>query len=134
MMASESPDILIVEDEPAILTSLEFILQHAGWKTKSVTDGEAAINSVQVAPPKIVVLDLMLPKRNGFEVLKVIRSQPATRELPVLILTAKGQQQDKQTARELGANDFVTKPYANTDVVEAVANLIGLPPKIVPAS
>ncbi len=133
MMASGSPDILIVEDEPAILTSLEFILQHAGWKTHSVTDGEAAIKSVQAGQPKIVVLDLMLPRRNGFEVLKVIRRQPATKELPVLILTAKGQQQDKQTARELGASDFITKPYANTDVVEAVANLIGQPPKAVPA-
>lgn len=127
MMATGSPDILIVEDEPAILTSLEFILQHAGWKTHSVTDGDAALRVVQVLPPRIVVLDLMLPKKNGFEVLKIIRSQPATKRLPVLILTAKGQQQDKQTASELGADGFVTKPYANTDVVNAVANLIGAP-------
>ncbi|MCF6303683.1 MAG: response regulator [Devosiaceae bacterium] len=125
MRAIGSPDILIVEDEPAILTSLEFILQHAGWKTQTVTDGEAAIRAVQVLLPKIMVLDLMLPKKNGFEVLKIIRGQSATKNLPVLILTAKGQQQDKQTAKELGASGFVTKPYANTDVIDAVADLIG---------
>lgn len=120
-----NPDILIVEDEPAILTSLEFILDHAGWTTQSVTDGEAAIKAVQIAMPKMVVLDLMLPKINGFEVLKSLRNNAATKNLPIMILTAKGQQQDKRTAQELGANSFVTKPYANTDVVKAVHSLIG---------
>lgn len=120
-----NPDILIVEDEPAILTSLEFILGHAGWTTQSVTDGEAAIKAVQSALPKMVVLDLMLPKINGFEVLKILRNSAATKNLPIMILTAKGQQQDKRTAQELGASSFVTKPYANTDVVAAVQSLIG---------
>ncbi len=122
-----SPDVLIVEDEPAILTSLEFILHHAGWKTRSVTDGDAALRAVSANRPRMVVLDLMLPKRNGFEVLKTLRASPETQELPVLILTAKGQQQDRKTAMELGASSFVTKPYANTDVVEAVRELIGTP-------
>ena len=118
-------DILIVEDEPAILASLEFILDHAGWITRSVTDGEAAIKSVQNSIPKLIILDLMLPKLNGFEVLKILRTNASTKQLPILVLTAKGQQQDKRTAFELGASSFVTKPYANTDVVNAVQNLIG---------
>ncbi len=120
-----NPDILIVEDEPAILTSLEFILDHAGWTTQSVTDGEAAIKAMQSTMPKMVVLDLMLPKISGFEVLKILRNSAATKNLPIMILTAKGQQQDKRTAQELGASSFVTKPYANTDVVAAVQSLIG---------
>ncbi|MCF6327281.1 MAG: response regulator [Devosiaceae bacterium] len=122
------PDVLIVEDEPAILTSLEFILHHAGWATACVTDGEAAMQYIQLTRPRAVVLDLMLPKKNGFEVLKALRADPRTHDLPILILTAKGQQQDKLTAMELGASGFITKPYANSDVVDAVNELIGTPP------
>ncbi len=122
------PDILIVEDEPSILSSLEFILRHAGWRTKSVTDGEAALAAVVSHRPRAVVLDVMLPKQSGFEVLKKLRQNPDTRNLPILILTAKGQQQDKRTAKDLGATGFVTKPYANSDVVEAVRLLLGSPP------
>jgi len=120
-------DILIVEDEPAILASLEFILQHAGWKIACVSDGEAAMQYISSSKPRVVVLDLMLPKKNGFEVLKALRANSKTHDLPILILTAKGQQQDRSTAMELGANGFVTKPYANSDVVDAVQSLIGKP-------
>ncbi|VAW20215.1 hypothetical protein MNBD_ALPHA12-1754 [hydrothermal vent metagenome] len=119
------PDILIVEDEPAILNSLEFILAHAGWETQSVTNGEAALEAIGKLLPRMVVLDVMLPRQSGFDVLKTLRGDAKTRNLPVLILTAKGQQQDRQTARHLGATSFVTKPYANTDVIEAVRQLIG---------
>lgn len=121
------PDVLIVEDEPAILSSLEFILNHAGWRTRSVQDGEAALSAVNRWHPRMLVLDLMLPKRNGFDVLASLRARSDTRELPILILTAKGQQQDRRTAMELGASAFVTKPYANADVLDAVASLLGSP-------
>lgn len=118
-------DILIAEDEPSILESLEFILRRAGWSTGSVTDGGAVVAGVRRLQPRMLVLDVMLPMRTGFEVLKQLRGDPATSELPVLILTAKGQQQDRRTATELGATAFVTKPYANADVVDAVRGLLG---------
>jgi len=118
-------DVLIAEDEPSILESLDFILRRAGWSIQSVTDGEAALSAVRRLQPRIVVLDVMLPKRSGFEVLKQIRSDSATRELPVLVLTAKGQAQDRRTAEELGADSFITKPYANVDVVNEVRRLLG---------
>jgi DNA-binding response OmpR family regulator len=73
----------------------------------------------------MVLLDVMLPKRSGFDVLKQIRADLQMRATPVLILTAKGQQQDRRTAEELGADGFVTKPYANAEVVEAVRRLLG---------
>ena len=120
-----SVDVLIAEDEPGILESLDFILQRAGWSISSVTDGEAVFEAIQRLTPRIVVLDVMLPKRSGFEVLKQMKADAATRDLPVLILTAKGQQQDKRIAEELGADGFVTKPYANAEVVDAVRRLIG---------
>jgi DNA-binding response OmpR family regulator len=118
-------DILIAEDEPSIMESLDFILRRAGWSIVAVTDGDAALAAVRRHEPRLVVLDVMLPKRSGFEVLKQIRADSLTRSLPVLILTAKGQQQDRRIAEELGADRFVTKPYANADVVDAVRSLLG---------
>ncbi|HHG89564.1 MAG TPA: response regulator [Devosia sp.] len=122
------PDVLIVEDEPSILSSLEFILRHAGWTTRSVTDGEAALRAISMVVPRVVILDVMLPKQSGFDVLKKLRLDRNTRELPILILTAKGQQQDKRTAQGLGATGFITKPYANSEVVDAVRRLLGEAP------
>jgi DNA-binding response OmpR family regulator len=118
-------DILIAEDEPSILESLDFILRRAGWTISAVTDGDAALEAVRRLKPRVLVLDVMLPKRSGFEVLKHIRADPETRALPVLILTAKGQQQDRRIAEEFGADVFVTKPYANAEVVGAVRQLLG---------
>jgi len=118
-------DILIAEDEPSILESLDFILRRAGWSVESVTDGEAVLERVRRELPRILVLDVMLPKRSGFDVLKQLRSEELTRVLPVLILTAKGQQQDRRIAEELGADGFVTKPYSNAEVVGAVRQLLG---------
>lgn len=83
------------------------------------------MDAVRRLQPRVLVLDIMLPKRSGFEVLKQIRGDKATRNLPVLVLTAKGQQQDRRIAQELGADGFVTKPYANADVVNAVRSLLG---------
>lgn len=107
------------------MESLDFILRRAGWSIVAVTDGEAALEAVRRHAPRMVVLDVMLPKRSGFEVLKQIRADSLTSGLPVLILTAKGQQQDRRIAEELGADRFVTKPYANAEVVEAVRSLLG---------
>lgn len=118
-------DILIAEDEPSILESLDFILRRAGWSIHSVTDGEAALEGVRRLQPRMLVLDVMLPRRSGFDVLKQLRGQPDTKSLPVLILTAKGQQQDRRIAEELGADGFVTKPYANAEVVDAVRAILG---------
>ena len=118
-------DVLIAEDEPSILESLDFILRRAGFSIASVTDGDAALAAIRREKPRLVVLDVMLPKRSGFDVLKQIRADALTRDLPVLILTAKGQAQDRRTAEELGASSFVTKPYANADVVGTVRQLIG---------
>lgn len=118
-------DVLIAEDEPGILESLDFILRRAGWSISSVTDGEAALEAAKRLSPRVVVLDVMMPKRNGFEVLKGLKADALTRHVPVLILTAKGQAQDRKVAEDLGANGFVTKPYSNTEVVEAVRRLMG---------
>jgi DNA-binding response OmpR family regulator len=120
-------DVLIAEDEPSILDSLDFILRRAGYSIESVTDGEAALAAIRRQRPRLVVLDVMLPKRSGFEVLKQIRADDLTRDLPVMILTAKGQAQDRQIAEQLGASSFITKPYANAEVVGTVKRLLAEP-------
>lgn len=118
-------DVLVAEDERSILESLDFILKRAGWSISTVTDGEAVFDAVKELEPRALVLDVMLPKKSGFDILKQIRADSKTKHLPVLILTAKGQQPDRSIALELGADLFVTKPYANTDVLDAVASLLG---------
>lgn len=117
-------DILIAEDEPSILESLDFILRRAGWTIGSVTDGDVVVDHIRRLQPRMLMLDVMLPKRSGFDVLKQIRADSELRELPVLILTAKGQQQDRRIAEDLGADAFVTKPYSNAEVVSVVRGIL----------
>jgi DNA-binding response OmpR family regulator len=117
-------DILIVEDEQAILESLEFILTRCGWSVGVARDGEAALQAVMRFRPRLVLLDIMLPKRGGLDVLKVLRSNPAFASTSVVILTARGQQYDRQAAMDMKADDFITKPYANGDVVSAVRRIL----------
>lgn len=118
------PDILVAEDEPAILESLNFILKRCGWTIDSVRDGDAALEAVRRVKPRLLLLDIMLPKRSGLDVLKSIRSEPGLKDIPVLILTARGQQHDRQLALELQADSFVTKPYANDEVIREVRRLL----------
>jgi len=117
---------LIAEDEPHIVESLSFLLEQAGCDVTVVYDGEAAVTTLQgPGRPDVLVLDLMIPKKNGFEVLKWVRGEANLKDLAVLMLTAKGQDQDRQTAMDLGVDAFITKPFSNKDVVEQVMRLSG---------
>ena len=117
-------DILIAEDEPSIIEALDFVLKRAGWSVNTVTEGDEILDAVRRQNPRMLLLDVMLPKRSGFEVLKQIRADKGTASLPVLVLTAKGQQQDRRIAEELGADAFITKPYSNAEVVSTVRALL----------
>jgi DNA-binding response OmpR family regulator len=115
--------VLITEDEPNIVESLTFILQRAGYEVSAVLDGEAAVQRLRSDPPDIMILDIMLPKMNGFEVLKLIKTDPVLKSLPVVILTAKGQAHDRQLAEQIGADAFVTKPFSNRDLIQQIGLL-----------
>lgn len=117
-------DILIVEDELAILESLQFILSRCGWTVDVAYDGETAIQAVLALKPRMLLLDIMLPKKSGLDVLKTIRSDDKLRLTSVVILTARGQQYDRQAAMDLCADGFITKPYANDDVVAEVRRIL----------
>lgn len=116
--------VAIVEDEPHIVESLRFILSKAGHDIVVADNGDAAIDLVKNESPDVMVLDIMLPQKNGFEVLKWIRSQDEYRALPVLMLTAKGQDKDRNTASSLGVDEFIAKPFSNDEVVDTVNRLL----------
>ena len=115
--------VLLAEDEPNIVESLAFLLRRAGFEVSVATDGEAAVEQAATGRPDVVVLDVMLPGLNGFDVLRRLRAAPATATLPVVMLTAKGQREDRETAEACGADAFITKPFSNAELVAAVSRL-----------
>ncbi len=115
--------VLIAEDEPHIVESLSFVLRRDGYEVSAALDGEAAMHSLRSNPPDMMILDVMLPKLNGFEVLKRVKSDPVLKSIPVIILTAKGQAQDRRMAEEIGVDGFMTKPFSNSDIVAQVRRL-----------
>lgn len=116
--------ILVVEDEPHIAESLNFILRRADFEVDVVTDGTEALNRLRRQPYAAMILDIMLPGVNGLEVLKAVRSDKQLNGLPVIVLTAKGQVNDRKTAEAIGASAFITKPYSNADVVDCLCELV----------
>ncbi|QSX05026.1 response regulator transcription factor [Sedimentibacter sp. zth1] len=113
--------ILVVDDERPIAEIIKYNLNKEGFDVQTVYDGEEAIKAVHSIKPDLVILDVMLPKKSGFEVLREIRMQCV---MPVLMLTAKEEEQDRVTGLELGADDYIVKPYSNRELVARVkANL-----------
>jgi DNA-binding response OmpR family regulator len=117
--------ILVAEDEPYIVEAITFLLSHQGYEVTAVEDGAAVMPAIADARPDLLILDIMLPSANGFEVLSRIRSAQNLKGLPVLALTAKGQEADRRRMTDLGVDDFVTKPFSNRDLVNRVSRLIG---------
>jgi len=118
-----STRVLIVEDEPNIVESLTFLLRRAGFDVAAAGDGESALADLRSQPARLMILDLMLPKANGFEVLKAVRTDPALAGVRVLILTAKGQASDRHRAEAIGVDAFMTKPFSNREIMSEVRRL-----------
>ncbi|PYE85757.1 response regulator transcription factor [Pseudoroseicyclus aestuarii] len=118
-----APRVLLIEDEPNIVEALSFLLSRDGWTVQVYGDGAAAAERAAALRPDVVVLDVMLPNRSGYEVLRDLRAAAETRGIPVLMLTARGQAQDRERARDLGATDFMTKPFSNAEILARVRAL-----------
>ncbi|OSP54938.1 response regulator transcription factor [Pseudoruegeria sp. SK021] len=116
--------VLLIEDEPNIIEAIRFFLSRDGWKVSCHSDGASAVAEVARVSPDVVVLDVMLPNRSGFDILKDLRADPATQATPVLMLTAKGQTKDRERAAHLGTSAFMTKPFSNADLREMLRSLI----------
>ena len=117
-------NILIVEDEPDAVELLELHLKNAGYNVTVAEDGEEALRKIHKSIPDLVILDLMIPEINGLEVCKVIRKDPATESIPVVMCTAKASEIDKVLGLELGADDYITKPFSPRELVLRVKNLL----------
>ena len=118
-----SKRVLLAEDEPNIVESLTFLLDRAGYEVSVETDGRKALETALNEAPDVLILDVMLPQLDGYEVLRQLRADRRAEQLPVVMLTAKGQREDRETALECGADLFITKPFANAEIIEAVEQL-----------
>lgn len=120
-MASQ---ILIIDDEPNIVLSLEFLMKQAGYQVRTASDGEAGLQAIAQQPPDLVLLDVMMPRKNGYEVCQAIRENPACKDVRVIMLTAKGRDIEREKGLALGADDYITKPFSTLEVVEKVQELL----------
>ncbi len=116
--------ILIVDDEQDIVELVSYNLEKEGFKTVKAFDGEAALKMVKTQKPDLIILDLMLPKMNGLDICRAIRSNPETLSLPIIMLTAKGDEVDKIIGLENGADDYVTKPFSVKELIARVRSIL----------
>lgn len=117
-------EILIVDDEPSIVLSLQFLMESAGYGVRTAGSGDDALAEITASPPDLVLLDVNLPGRNGFEVCETIRANPAWRDVRIVMLTARGRTIEREKGLALGADGYITKPFATDDVVNTVRPLL----------
>ncbi|MCW8843899.1 MAG: response regulator [Rhodobacteraceae bacterium] len=116
--------VLLIEDEPNIIEAISFILSRDGWAVATHSNGHDAVEVVQDAKPDLLILDVMLPGKSGLDILRVLRETLGPGELPVMMLTARGQLKDREMAEKAGVNRFMTKPFSNAEMLEAVRELV----------
>lgn len=116
--------VLLIEDEPNIIEAIRFLLTRDGWTVDTHSDGSDAVEVVQQARPNLVILDMMLPGKSGMDILRELREIGDLANLPVLMLTARGQSRDRDMAEKAGVSRFMTKPFSNTEVLTAVRDLV----------
>src|SRR6058998_720949 len=117
MEAAPGKRILIIEDERDVVDLLTLSLRKAGFVVSTTTDGAAGLHKARTERPAFIILDLMLPKMPGLEICKILKSDPATRQIPIMMLTAKAEEIDRIVGLEFGADDYVTKPFSPREVV-----------------
>ena len=122
-MADERRRVLLIEDEPSIIEAIRFILNRDGWHVATHASGRGAVEAVNTRAPDVVILDVMLPERSGYDILADLRATEATSRVPVLMLTARGQEKERDMALRIGADRFMTKPFSNAEMLEAVRAL-----------
>jgi len=117
--------VLIVDDEPNIVTALEYLLTKSGYEVAVAENGEEALAAVAREKPDLVLLDIMMPRLNGYEVCRRLRERPEWAGIKIVILSAKGREVDVSKGLALGADLYVTKPFSNTELVARINALLG---------
>jgi len=116
--------VLIVDDEPNIVAALEYLLRRSGYEVHVASDGEAALQQVQAVAPDLVLLDVMMPEKSGYDVCQRIRAHPQWSKIRIVILSAKGREAEMSKGLSLGADAYVTKPFSNADLVACIGELL----------
>ena len=125
--APPAPRVLSIEDDAAMGQFLKAVLSAQGFTVDLATDGRRGLELAQRRPPDVVILDLLMPYKNGFEVLRELKEKPATRAVPVIILSSSGREEDMVKALNGGADDFVVKPFRARELVARVRKVLGRP-------
>ena len=120
--------LLVADDEPNIIISLEYLMKREGYDVLVATDGNQALEAIQREQPALVLLDVMMPGKTGFEVCQAVRADPALDGVRILMLTAKGRETDVSKGLALGANAYMTKPFSTRELVQTVAELLEAAP------
>jgi len=122
------PGILIVDDEPNLVLALELLMKKEGYETHAVSDGEKALEVAEWLRPDLILLDVMMPKVDGFEVCQRIRANPALSGVSIIMLTAKGREVEREKGLALGADLYITKPFSTREVVRKVKEVLASKP------
>jgi DNA-binding response OmpR family regulator len=121
----DRPQILVVDDDEDIQTIVRTLLEHAGYETSAVSGGREALERIRASPPDLVLLDVGMPEMSGWQVCTALRSRPATATLPVVMLTVRSEIRDLITSLQVGADDYVTKPFSRRRLLDALEALLG---------
>jgi len=126
-MTTSKPLVLVVDDEAMARTMTSKLLEKAGFLTHAVESGDECLRFVSLQRPDAILLDMLMPKMNGLEVLEKLRAGPTTKTIPVLLVTAKGQVDSVKAAVALGADDFIIKPFHSLDLIARVRKKVSMP-------
>jgi DNA-binding response OmpR family regulator len=122
------PRILIADDEPNIVLALELLMRREGYEIRTVGDGEAAVEAARQFRPDLILLDVMMPRMDGYEVCQRLRADPALKGVSIVMLTAKGREVEREKGMALGADLYITKPFSTRDVVRKVKEVLASKP------
>ncbi|KAA8609237.1 chemotaxis protein CheY [Salipiger aestuarii] len=122
--------VMLIEDEPNIIEAIGFILSREGLTVDTHLDGTTANDKLRANRPDVLILDVMLPGKSGYDILRELRDDAATADLPVLMLTARGQSRDRETAERAGVSAFMTKPFSNAEMLDQVRRLLASAPRV----
>ena len=125
-----SKKVLIADDEPSIVAAVEFLLRRSGYEVEVARNGDEALKSVEASPPDLVLLDVMMPAKSGYEVCRQLRERAEWRNVKIIMLTAKGRDAEVSKGLMLGADVYVTKPFSTRDLMAKIDGLLGQEPQI----
>jgi DNA-binding response OmpR family regulator len=126
-MPDPQRSILIVDDEEDVVVLLQLVFETNGFNARTASNGKAAVSSAYENPPDIVILDVMMPEMDGWQVLKILKGDERTRRIPVIMLSARAERRDKMIGLQEGAEGYIAKPFSPAEVLREVQNLLDRP-------